>query len=97
MADRPRLLLVGFGHAHLFVLDALARAPLQAQVTLITPYERQFYSGMLPGWIAGHYRSEQCAIRLRPAGAARRRAMGPGAGHRPAGRAPAAVHRTRPA
>ena len=66
MADRPRLLLVGFGHAHLFVLDALARAPLQAQVTLITPYERQFYSGMLPGWIAGHYRSEQCAIRLRP-------------------------------
>jgi selenide,water dikinase len=35
-------------------------------VTLVSPYERQVYSGMLPGWIAGHYRLEQCVIPLRP-------------------------------
>lgn len=67
-----RLLLVGGGHAHVGVLAALARAPLEAadggrwDVTLVSPYERQVYSGMLPGWIAGHYRLEQCVIPLRP-------------------------------
>src|SRR5258708_17785180 len=66
MARRPHLVLAGGGHGHVFVLDALARAPLDAQVTLVTPYERQIYSGMLPGWIAGHYRIEECAIALRP-------------------------------
>lgn len=59
-----RLLLIGGGHAHVFVLDALARSPYPAdcEVTLISPYPRQIYSGMLPGWIAGHYSIEQCAI-----------------------------------
>src|SRR6267154_2447450 len=63
---RPRLVLVGGGHAHVIVLDHLAHAAPDAQVTLVTPYERQIYSGMLPGWIAGHYRIEECAIALRP-------------------------------
>lgn len=58
-----RLLLIGGGHAHVFVLDALARSPYpDCEVTLISPYPRQIYSGMLPGWIAGHYSIEQCAI-----------------------------------
>ena len=58
-----RLLLIGGGHAHVYVLDALARSPYpDYQVTLISPYPRQIYSGMLPGWIAGHYSIEQCAI-----------------------------------
>jgi selenide,water dikinase len=58
-----RLLLIGGGHAHVFVLDALARSPYpDCEVTLITPYPRQIYSGMLPGWIAGYYCIEQCAI-----------------------------------
>jgi selenide,water dikinase len=67
-----RLLLVGGGHAHVGVLDALGREPLVGadgtrwEVTLISPYERQVYSGMLPGWIAGHYQLEQCVIPLRP-------------------------------
>ena len=57
------LLLIGGGHAHVYVLDALARSPYpDCQVTLISPYPRQIYSGMLPGWIAGHYIIEQCAI-----------------------------------
>lgn len=60
-----RLVLLGGGHAHVHVLDALANTPLDdVEVTLITPYRRQIYSGMLPGWIAGHYQLDQCAIDL---------------------------------
>jgi len=51
-----RLLLLGGGHAHAFVLRGLARAPLaDARVTLVTPHDRHTYSGMLPGLVAGHY------------------------------------------
>jgi pyridine nucleotide-disulfide oxidoreductase family protein len=66
-----RLLLVGGGHAHLAVLRHLAlhrRGDLE--VTLVTPVSRQLYSGMLPGWIAGHYRLEDCLIDLEPLAAA---------------------------
>jgi pyridine nucleotide-disulfide oxidoreductase family protein len=63
---RPHLVLVGGGHAHVIALDYLARAAPDARITLVAPYERQIYSGMLPGWIAGHYRLEQCAIALQP-------------------------------
>jgi pyridine nucleotide-disulfide oxidoreductase family protein len=60
-----RLVLAGGGHAHLAVLDALARAPLQGvEVTLVTPVTRQGYSGMLPGWIAGHYARADLEIDL---------------------------------
>jgi len=60
-----QLLLLGGGHAHVHVLVALARRPIKDwQVRLVTPYRRQIYSGMLPGWIAGHYRLEECAIDL---------------------------------
>jgi trk system potassium uptake protein len=33
-------------------------------VHLVSPYRRQIYSGMLPGWVAGHYPIEACAIAL---------------------------------
>ena len=60
-----RLLLMGGGHAHVQVLADMARQPLAGwQVQLVTPYERQVYSGMLPGWVAGHYPLAACAIRL---------------------------------
>ena len=62
-----RLLLLGGGHAHVHVLQALAREPLPAtEVCLVSPYTRQMYSGMVPGLVAGHYRAEQCAIALPP-------------------------------
>ncbi len=58
-----RLLLIGGGHAHVHVLDALARQPYpETEVTLVSPYPRQIYSGMLPGWISGYYDIKQCAI-----------------------------------
>jgi len=58
-----RVLLLGAGHAQLSVLQALARARLpSAQVLLVTAHEHHFYSGMVPGLIAGRYTESQCAI-----------------------------------
>ena len=66
-----KLLLLGGGHAHVHVLQALAQETLAgAQVTLVTPYGRQMYSGMVPGLVAGHYKAEACAIALQPLAAA---------------------------
>jgi pyridine nucleotide-disulfide oxidoreductase family protein len=66
-----RLLLLGGGHAHLQVLDALARAPIGGvQALLVTPVARQMYSGMVPGLLAGHYEAQACAIPLVPLAAA---------------------------
>lgn len=60
-----RLLLLGGGHAHVKVLADLAERPLAGwDVRLVTPYRRQIYSGMLPGWIAGHYPLQACALPL---------------------------------
>lgn len=62
-----RLLLIGGGHAHLSVLRALAHdKPVGVEVVLVTPALHQNYSGMLPGWMAGHYTSKQCRIDLQP-------------------------------
>ena len=62
-----RLILVGGGHAHLKVLQALAREkPTGTEIVLISPNSYQNYSGMLPGWMAGHYNKLQCQIDLRP-------------------------------
>ena len=58
-----RLLLIGAGHGHLVVLRSLAQKPLYgARITLVTPHERQVYSGMLPGILAGHYRRAEAEI-----------------------------------
>lgn len=66
-----KLLLLGGGHAHVHVLQALAQQALAgAEVTLVTPYGRQMYSGMVPGLVAGHYKAEACAIALQPLAAA---------------------------
>ena len=60
-----RLLLLGGGHAHVEVLRELAlERPAGWAVTLVTPYDRHLYSGMVPGHIAGHYALDECAIDL---------------------------------
>lgn len=62
-----RLLLVGGGQAHAFVLRALAAAPRRdTEVVLVTPSERLVYTGMLPGWVAGHYTLPELTIPLPP-------------------------------
>ena len=66
-----RLLLVGGGQAHAFVLRALAVAPRRdVEVILVTPSDRLVYTGMLPGWVAGHYTLPELTIPLTPLAAA---------------------------
>ena len=66
-----RLILLGGGHTHLHVLRALAHQPLPStRAVLVTPTGRQFYSGMLPGLVAGHYTAQACAVPLAPLAAA---------------------------
>lgn len=61
-----RLLLLGGGHAHVQVLQALAREPIAgAMVQLVSPYPKAVYSGMVPGLAAGHYQAGDCLIDLR--------------------------------
>jgi selenide, water dikinase len=60
-----RLVLVGGGHAHLGVLEALAREkPEGLHVTLISAGERALYSGMVPGWLGGDYDFDQITFDL---------------------------------
>lgn len=62
-----QLLLLGAGHAHVEVLAQMAHAHWAgAQVTLVAPAERQLYSGMVPGFVAGHYALQDCVIPLAP-------------------------------
>ena len=62
-----RLVLLGGGHAQVFVLQALAEQPLPGvETVLVTPFDRQVYSGMVPGVVAGHYAVEDAVIPLEP-------------------------------
>jgi selenide,water dikinase len=62
---KKHLLLVGGGHAHVFVLEAFARKPeLGLEITLVTRSSLTPYSGMLPGHLAGVYRRDEIHIDL---------------------------------
>lgn len=63
-----QLVLLGAGDAHVHVLSTLANKhlPSDVQVTLLAPSSRQLCLGMVPGFVAGHYTLEQCAIALEP-------------------------------
>jgi selenide,water dikinase len=54
--ERKKIVFVGGGHTHALVLNTLKKAPLEgADITVINPGSTAPYSGMLPGFIAGHY------------------------------------------
>ena len=67
-------MLVGGGHAHVGVLKMLAMAKMKGKrnymegtkITLVAKEIHTPYSGMLPGYVAGHYPYEDCHIDLRP-------------------------------
>lgn len=59
------IVLIGGGHAHALVLRRWAMRPLDAvRLTVINPGPTAPYSGMLPGFVAGHYRQGDLDIDL---------------------------------
>ncbi|HEX7811512.1 MAG TPA: FAD-dependent oxidoreductase [Burkholderiales bacterium] len=60
-----RLVLIGGGHSHVEILRRFARHPVAGvELVLVSPHADAPYSGMLPGWIAGHYARADCHIDL---------------------------------
>ncbi|WP_408011367.1 FAD-dependent oxidoreductase [Pseudalkalibacillus sp. A8] len=61
-----KLLLVGGGHAHLYVIKQLQRYTIpNVEVTLISPDCYQYYSGMMSGFIEGLYELYEIRINLK--------------------------------
>ncbi len=60
---RRRIVLVGGGHAHVTVLRAFAMRPEPGVgLTVVAKELDAPYSGMLPGYVAGHYTLDECHI-----------------------------------
>jgi pyridine nucleotide-disulfide oxidoreductase family protein len=58
-----QLVLAGAGHSHALVLRELALAPLAGvEVRVVSPQARAPYSGMVPGWLAGHYAFDDIVV-----------------------------------
>lgn len=62
-SSMQKLLLAGAGHAHINLLRRLnIKRSANIEVTLITEQPQTIYSGMLPGWMAGHYSLSDISI-----------------------------------
>ena len=65
MPQTRDLVLIGGGHTHALVLHAWAMRPLPGvRLTVINPAPTAPYTGMLPGYIAGHYARTELDIDL---------------------------------
>ena len=60
-----RLVLVGSGHAHLHVLREWARRSLPGvELVLVVPRAEEWYSGMIPGYLAGRHERNDLRVDL---------------------------------
>lgn len=58
-----RLVLVGAGHAHALVLHGWRTETVaDVELVLVAPVTHAPYSGMVPGWLAGHYQFEDTLV-----------------------------------
>jgi NADH dehydrogenase FAD-containing subunit len=66
-SKQQHLVLVGGGHAHVQVIKALNKAarPTNLRVTLIDTQPAAWYSGMVPGCLAGFYEASECTINIK--------------------------------
>jgi len=65
MQSHKTLLLVGGGHAHaLFLRQWRERSVPGVAVVVIDPHKKAPYTGMLPGFVAGHYQAADLYIDL---------------------------------
>src|SRR5215468_7675215 len=61
------LVLVGGGHTHIQVLKRWAMDPVAGvRLTVVVDRPVAIYSGMVPGFVAGHYRREELEIDVWP-------------------------------
>jgi selenide, water dikinase len=59
------IVLIGAGHTNMHIVRMWKMAPIpDARLTLISPFSRATYSGMLPGTLAGLYEPDDMAIDL---------------------------------
>ena len=59
------IVLIGGGHCHALVMRMWAMKPLAGvRLTLINPHPTTPYTGMLPGFVAGHYSRDALDIDL---------------------------------
>lgn len=56
--------MIGGGHAHLYLMKKLQEEELDVEVSVISPSEFQFYSGMFSGYIEGLYHFENIRIHI---------------------------------
>ena len=59
------IVLIGAGHTHMHIVRMWKMFPIRdTRLTLISPFSRATYSGMLPGTLAGLYEPDEMAIDL---------------------------------
>lgn len=58
-----KIILAGGGHGHINILKNLIKNPIKDhEIILITDYKKQYYSGMLAGYIEGIYTEEEISF-----------------------------------
>lgn len=60
-----KIVLAGGGHGHINILKEIIKKPIpNCEITLITDFRRQYYSGMLPGFIEGIYTEDEISFNV---------------------------------